>query len=153
MFSTFRFKIYIIDLYFREMSVVELSNISFSASLDNLAVAENCVEKVCSELNISEEVFPNILLACTEAVNNAIQHGAKRKASERVFMSISKNDKYLQIVVRDNGSGFDFTNLPDPTAPENLEKESGRGVFLMRSLADEVGFQNNGAEVVLRFLV
>jgi serine/threonine-protein kinase RsbW len=54
-------------------------------------------------------------------------------------------------VISDNGAGFDYNNLPDPTAPENIEKENGRGVFLMKSLADEVAFNDSGNEVSIYF--
>ena len=61
------------------------------------------------------------------------------------------DDIYGNIMIEDEGIGFDFQNLPDPTSPENLDKPSGRGIFLMKHLSDEVNFSNNGSLVELSF--
>ena len=64
---------------------------------------------------------------------------------------MSDNEKNVCFSVKDEGQGFDFDNLPDPTAPENILKENGRGIFLMRNLADKVEFTDEGTEVSLFF--
>ena len=61
------------------------------------------------------------------------------------------HDERLKIIVEDEGLGFDYNNLPDPTSPENLEKPGGRGIFLMKNLSDEVNFKDSGRLVELVF--
>jgi serine/threonine-protein kinase RsbW len=100
-----------------------------------------------------EDHYGNILIATTEAVNNAIKHGCKQKPDAMVTIQVRRSGKELCFIVKDNGKGFDYENLPDPTAPENIEREDGRGIFLMKSLADNVVFESNGAEVHLIFNV
>jgi len=135
------------------MSLKELEKISFASKVDNISIAEGFIETKCTEHNIGEDVFPNILLATTEAVNNAIVHGNKLNSEFNVELMLVRENTEVKVVVTDHGTGFDYINLPDPTAPENLEKENGRGVFMMRSLADEVSFERNGATVVLKFSI
>jgi serine/threonine-protein kinase RsbW len=84
-------------------------------------------------------------------VNNAIQHGNKENETLSIDVSVKDNQDKVCFSVRDEGNGFDFDNLPDPTAPENLLKENGRGIFLMKNLADKVEFAGHGNEVSLFF--
>jgi len=136
-----------------ETSYKEIESVSFSSDLKNLSIAESLIDDVCKNCHIHEDHYGNILIAVTEAVNNAIQHGNMEDVSKSVQISIHQNGKDLKFIVADDGNGFAFDNLPDPTAPENIEKESGRGIFLMKSLADDVAFENNGAKVTLTFTV
>lgn len=129
----------------------EFQTVSFTSSIDNLNRAETLVDEVCNKFNVHEDHYGNILIAVTEAVNNAINHGNGNDTSKNVKIEVQESDKKIKFSVCDEGRGFDFNNLPDPTAPENLEKESGRGIFLMTSLADSVAFENNGSQVVLSF--
>ena len=87
----------------------------------------------------------------TEAVNNAVVHGNKLDASKMVDIEVRTEGPILEFRVADQGPGFDFDNIPDPTAPENLEKPNGRGVFLMRQLADTCEFEELGRVAILRF--
>ena len=70
-----------------------------------------------------------------------------------MIVEVKKVDKNLVFAIEDEGSGFEFNNLPDPTAPENIEKPDGRGIFLMRNLSDEVEFESNGSKVCITFVV
>ena len=87
----------------------------------------------------------------TEAVNNAIVHGNKKDKDLLVKVSLAENGQVFCFNVIDAGPGFDYGNLPDPTAPENIEKEHGRGIFLMRNLADDVEFGDYGRSVSIYF--
>ena len=100
---------------------------------------------------MNEDAYGNVLIAVTEAVNNAIQHGNKETETLSINVSVSDNEKNVCFSVKDEGQGFDFDNLPDPTGPENILKENGRGIFLMRNLADKVEFTDEGTEVSLFF--
>lgn len=120
----------------------------FSALVD----VENLVDRVCENLGVQEDAYGNVLIAVTEAVNNAIQHGNDFKTELTVDVSVGDQPEEFCFNVKDYGKGFDFTNLPDPTSPENVLKENGRGIFLMKSLSDEVEFNESGSSVSLYFV-
>ena len=112
---------------------------------------ENYVKTLAEKYQISPDLYPNILISLTEAVNNAIRHGNRSDERKVVQIGILKRKDCLRFTVSDEGNGFDFDKLPDPTAPDNLVKCGGRGVFLMQELSDEVSFRNNGSTVELTF--
>ena len=124
---------------------------SLPSSLTSIAEVENLIEKVCADLNVSEDVFGNILISVTEGVNNAIMHGNGLNTDLKVHFSVLNNGSWICFKIQDQGTGFDFENIPDPTAPENLLKENGRGVFLMKSLSDDLTFEQNGTVVNILF--
>ena len=128
-------------------------SINFSSIPENLSLVEKLVEEVCIECNINEEHFGNILISITEAVNNAIQHGNKYDPQKNVALICDSdtNRGNLSFTIEDQGDGFDFQTIPDPTSPENIEKLCGRGIFLMKNLADKVGFKKKGRVVELNF--
>jgi serine/threonine-protein kinase RsbW len=133
---------------------MEKMTVHFESKADNIVVAEKLVDDVCTKFKVDEDYYGNILIALTEAVNNAINHGNRQNPKKQVDIEFfSKGDNALHFVVKDQGEGFDFEHLPDPTDPANLEKISGRGVFLMRNLADVVEFRDNGATVEMVFQV
>lgn len=136
-----------------ETNYKEIETVSFPSSIDNIKVAEDLVDQVCRLNQVHEDHFGNVLIAVTEAVNNAIHHGNLEDKRKSVKIDVKRNEKDLCFVITDEGRGFNFENLPDPTAPENIEKENGRGIFLMKSLADDVVFENNGSEVHVIFSI
>lgn len=121
------------------------------SKIENLRIVEKAVDELSSEYNLSSELYGNILIATIEAANNAILHGNKLDESKNVNIRFKIEDKFLSIVVKDQGEGFDYKSIPDPTAPENLEKINGRGVFLMERLSDKIMFSDNGSKVELLF--
>lgn len=127
------------------------NNIVFSSEPKNVAYAEKLIDQISEELDISSDVYGNILVSVVEAVNNAINHGNKQDRSKKVSLFWDYENQQLSFKIIDEGPGFDFTKTPDPTAPENLEKPNGRGIFLMKHLADEVEFNEKGNQVELRF--
>lgn len=128
-----------------------VQEIQFPSKVENLSLVEKLIDQVCVEYRVNEDHYGNILIALTEAVNNAIIHGNKQDPSKHITLSCETKDNNLLFIVEDEGPGFDFDHLPDPTDPENIEKPNGRGVFLMKNLADEVNFFNNGNRVELKF--
>ncbi len=80
-----------------------------------------------------------------------LSHGNANDRSKNVFLSLFLDSSMIRFVIKDEGSGFNYENLPDPTAPENIEKLGGRGIFLMKHLSDEVDFKDNGRIVELCF--
>lgn len=125
--------------------------ISFSSETQNIALVEQLIDDICEKLHIKEDFYGNILISLTEAVNNAIVHGNKLDATKKVSVKMQVSGAKLQFFISDQGPGFDYNNLPDPTAPENIEKPNGRGVFLMRNLADKCEFLDDGKIVALEF--
>lgn len=127
--------------------------LNITSTSDNIRLVERLVEDVCDVFNVNEDNYGNILIAVTEAVNNAIYHGNNGNPDKRIKIGFESGEKNIRFSVADEGKGFDFDNLPDPTDPLNLGKPHGRGVFLMKNLADKVEFNNNGQEVMLTFNV
>jgi serine/threonine-protein kinase RsbW len=98
---------------------------------------ESLLESVNKEFCLEAERFVNLQIASSEAVINAIVHGNKENPQKKVFTEISHNSIAITVIIQDEGSGFDLSKLPDPTSEENIFKESGRGIFIIRSLVDE----------------
>tara|TARA_Y100001954_G_scaffold62206_1_gene67791 strand:+ start:37 stop:441 length:405 start_codon:yes stop_codon:yes gene_type:complete len=127
--------------------------ISLASESKSLLVLEEWINKLCDLYQISVEQYGNVLIAITEAVNNAIIHGNKNVANKKTEIEYNIENQTITFTVFDEGNGFDFNDLPDPTSPENLEKPQGRGIFLMNHLADEVNFIDNGNVVQLKFTI
>ena len=127
--------------------------ITIRSEQENLRIIENIIDEVSSEIKLSSELYGKVLIAAVEAVNNAIMHGNKSIPEKKVEFKISTTGKEMHIFVSDEGEGFDYENVPDPTAPENIENIHGRGVFLMIQLSDEVHFYENGSKVELKFYI
>ena len=124
--------------------------IKFQSKIENINIVEKLVDEISAKQNLSSEIYGNLLVAMVEAVNNAIIHGNKLDESKDVIVTYGIDEGFFWFNVKDQGPGFDFTKLPDPTLPENLEKPHGRGIFLMSHLVDEIKFGENGTKVCLR---
>lgn len=124
-----------------------------SSKAENIILVEKMIEDVCDLFNINQDYYGNILVALTEAVNNAIYHGNAGNENKNIDISFKTTADYVSFMIKDEGSGFNPDSLPDPTNPENIEKPNGRGVFLMRRLADKVSFEDNGSKVILDFKI
>jgi serine/threonine-protein kinase RsbW len=122
-----------------------------ASKIENLREVEKVVDEIATKYQLKNELYGNILIAFLEAVNNAIVHGNKQNEEKDVIVNITIEKGELHIVVKDQGKGFDYENVPDPTAPENIENISGRGIFLMRKLSDKLIFDENGTKAELIF--
>jgi serine/threonine-protein kinase RsbW len=125
--------------------------ISFTSKAENLNQVEVLINTVCKDYEVNEDYYGNILIALTEAVNHARHHGNKSNPNKTVTLGFYAENSILKFTVEDEGPGFDYQNLPDPTDPKNIEKPHGRGVFLMTKLADEIDFASEGAIVTMSF--
>ena len=125
--------------------------LSFPSKAENLNQVEELINKLCKKFEVNEDYYGNILIALTEAVNNAIHLGNKSNPSKEVNIKFNADGPLLKFTIKDDGPGFDFENLPDPTDPKNIEKPHGRGVFLMRNLVDEIEFNDDGSTVIMHF--
>jgi len=117
----------------------------------NVSEVETFVENLVNRYNLSPDKQCNILISLTEAVTNAIVHGNCKEENKTVQVKSRKERNCIAVRVIDEGNGFNYNDVPDPTAPENLCKCGGRGVFLMRQLSDKIRFYNNGSTVEMRF--
>ncbi|MDT8308842.1 MAG: ATP-binding protein [Bacteroidales bacterium] len=134
------------------MTQISNNSIAFNANLANIHIVEKFIEEICDTYNIFNNFFGNILIAVSEAVENAIIHGNNNDPETTVTVSFQNKPAGLYFTVSDEGKGFDTNNLPDPTDTNNSGSE-GRGLFLIKSLADEVSFDNNGSTVHLLFKI
>jgi serine/threonine-protein kinase RsbW len=138
-------------IYMKEgFNIIEELNIP--ADFQSLVDVENLVDRVCHTVGVQEDAYGNVLIAVTEAVNNAISHGSQQDKSLNVAVYVADATESFCFSVKDEGQGFDYHNLPDPTAPENILKENGRGIFLMKNLSDEVEYNEKGNQVSLYFV-
>ncbi len=97
----------------------------------------------------NEEKIFEVKLALEEALTNAMRHGNALDSSLEVDVRIEAGPAKVILDIHDEGKGFDFQNLPDPTTKSNVDKPSGRGVFLMRRLMDKIEFYDSGSGVKL----
>ncbi len=125
--------------------------IEVPALTENIRMIESFIDNAREKFKLDDDIYGNIMIAVTEAVNNAIKHGSSSDSSKNVNLSLLVDGSTLKFRVEDAGRGFDYMHLPDPTAPENLEKPGGRGIFLMKHLADDVAFLEGGRVVELSF--
>ena len=112
---------------------------------------ESQTEMLAKRVGFDEDECVNLGIAVTEVVANAITHGNKKDANKKVVVTFRYSESFIEISIRDQGKGFKPENVDDPLKPENLYKESGRGIFIVKSLMDKVSynFYDNGSEVVL----
>ena len=128
-------------------------NITFDSRLDNISIVEKLIDEVSEKYKINDTIYGNILVSLVEAVNNAIKHGNKLDLSKKVDLYIEVDGNTLLCRITDEGIGFNYKNVPDPTTPENIDKPHGRGVFLMLKLTDNLEFKNDGRQVEMQFVL
>jgi len=127
------------------------SKISIPSDFSYLKKVEGFILGVLEDVKASDFISGYIILCVSESVNNAIYHGNKQDLNKHVTIFAECIDNYLLVEVADEGSGFNYEDLPDPTRSENIRKEGGRGLFIIRSLVDQISFKNNGSIIQLKF--
>ncbi|MCA1900598.1 MAG: ATP-binding protein [Candidatus Hydrogenedens sp.] len=128
-------------------------SITIPSKLEQISLIEKIIDEISEQLTITPDVYGKILIATIEGVNNAIVHGNKLDQRKNVTITFTVNDKEIIVKISDQGTGFDPNAIPDPTVPENIENISGRGVFLMKKLSDNIKFENKGSTVELHFRI
>ena len=127
--------------------------IEIKSDPENLHIVEKLIDEMTEKQQIESDLYGKILVATIEAVNNAIIHGNKSDANKKVCIDVNTEEGEVKIRIRDEGEGFDYKKVPDPTAPENIENIHGRGVFLMTRLSDGIRFNDKGTEVEMTFKI
>lgn len=135
------------------MTITETRFVTFPSVKENVALVERFVDEICQYYNIGDEHYGNILVALTEAVSNAIFHGNRLNPDKSVKFFYETKENNLCFTVQDEGSGYNPDTLPDPTDPENIESPSGRGVYLMKKLTDDIKFHEDGRRIELYFRI
>ena len=131
----------------------ELYTLQLPSKLESITQLENLVEVIADKHQISEDTFANMMTCLNEVATNAIVHGNNLDPAKKVIINAEVDGRRTTWTITDQGEGFDYTNLADPTAPENLENLAGRGVFIVKHLADQVVFNAKGNEVELLFKI
>lgn len=131
----------------------ELYTLQLPSKPESITLLENLIEQIADKHNISEDTFANMMTCLNEIAINAIVHGNKLDESKKVIVNAEVEPKRVIWTIADEGEGFDYEHLPDPTAVENLENLTGRGVFIVKQLADQCVFNATGNEVELHFKI
>jgi len=108
------------------------------SKMEALADVRKLVETASREFGLDEELSHWMELSVNESAINAIQHGNALDQSKEVFLRISLDDDLIEVIVEDQGGGFDLADVPDPTDMENLLKPGGRGILIIQSFMDSV---------------
>jgi serine/threonine-protein kinase RsbW len=127
-------------------------SLTIESSTANLRKVEDFLEEISYEAGISREAFGKVLVSVMEAVNNSIIHGNGGDPSKKVNIRFTRDNDTLSVTITDEGGGFVPDEVPDPTSPENIENLRGRGVFLMRRLADIIEYSPSGNSVKMSFI-
>ncbi len=120
------------------------------STLDSVEVAEKAVLQAAVDIGFGEDELHQLGMAVRESMVNAVVHGNRYNTRKKVHVSITQAPDRLTIIIADEGDGFDLTSVPDPLAEDNLLRQSGRGLLLMRAFVDEFQVRRgepNGTEV------
>jgi serine/threonine-protein kinase RsbW len=135
----------------RLMTAPQRVSYRMESTLESVNKAEEMAERIAAQAGIDEDTRSGISMAVREAMINAVLHGNAYDTNKRVNLTLEHKGQELIVTITDEGTGFVPEEVPDPLAPENLLKGSGRGIFLMRAFMDEVRFRklNPGTEIIL----
>lgn len=131
----------------------ELYTLQLPSKPESITLLETLIEQIADKHQVSEDTFANMMTCLNEIAINAIVHGNKLDESKKVIVNAEVDAKRVVWTITDEGDGFDYDHLPDPTAEENLENLTGRGVFIVKQLADQCVFNTKGNEVELHFKI
>jgi len=127
------------------------AKISFISQLESLVFAEKFIKDLLANGKYSKELNSDIHIVVVEAIVNAIVHGNRMNPKKFVYVIGKIEHNAALFTIRDEGKGFDFMALADPTIKENIESPKGRGLFLMNKLAKKVTFLDKGRIVTIEF--
>lgn len=140
-----------ICLHFSLALYANPSMLTLASDTSNINQVQQLVDQLTRRYRLDQEKHDNLLISLTEAVTNAIVHGNKQDRSKLVRIHCNQVSEGIAILVSDQGCGFNFDSLPDPTSPERICECGGRGVFLMHQLCDRMRYIDGGSTVEMRF--
>jgi serine/threonine-protein kinase RsbW len=134
--------------------IIKLSE-TYDSEKKSIKYVEPLINSIKEKVPISLEKYYNILIAVTEAFNNAIIHGNKLDSNKKVDIEITANNNLIEVIISDEGEGFNPDELADPREPDNLLKDNGRGVLLIKELSDKCDFSHSekGTIVMMTFFI
>ena len=124
--------------------VIKGDTICIPSDQEHLVAVDEFLEGTLRGFAVDESLIADIAISVTEIVNNAIIHGNKKDPAKEVSLRIQNDSGKLQFTITDEGAGFDPKDIPDPLKEENLMREVGRGVFIVKSLMDNITVENTG---------
>jgi serine/threonine-protein kinase RsbW len=132
-------------------STTSRASFTLASSIESVDMVEKSAEEFAGRAGFDEDTVANVAMAVREAAVNAVLHGNAYNSSKHITVSFEANADALVVRITDQGPGLDPSNLPDPLAPENILRGSGRGIFLIRAFMDEVHFRqlHPGTELTL----
>ncbi len=119
----------------------DMEKFEFPSRISSLKKFYRVFEKLKKRFNVPDEYYDRLFLASSEAFMNAIIHGNKFDPRKKVYVTVKVYKTFYEVEIKDEGEGFEPESLSNPTDDENLLKESGRGVYLIKAIADAVKFQ------------
>ena len=122
------------------------------SNYDELDKVEELLQQLKQKFKIPSELYDDILISVTEAVTNAITHGNQLNPDKKVLLKIIKEPQCFIFEIQDEGNGFNPEQVPDPTKPENIFKPSGRGIYVIKKLADALQVLPPGNKIRIKFL-
>ena len=126
-------------------------SLTLASSLESVATVERAAEDFVLRAGFPPETVPTIVMAVREAAINAVLHGNAYSPDKQITATFETNSDSLVVRITDQGAGLDPNKVPDPLAPENILRGSGRGIFLIKAFMDEVHFRqlHPGTELTL----
>jgi len=130
----------------------QTKELKIPSALMNLSQIEKFVEEICDQHYLNDSYFGNILVAVEEAVKNAIIHGNKNDINKQVIITYHSGSRVLTFRIEDEGEGFDYSSVPDLLeCEESVSAKIGKGIFLIRALADNVSYNDEVNSVEITF--
>ena len=123
-----------------------------SSDLNRIKDVEKVTDRIAKYMNFPEDDRDSLAIAVTEIVGNAISHGNKGDKTKKVKIKFEYHNDTIIVQIQDEGKGFDVENIKNPLDPENLLKESGRGIFIVRALMNEIKFLKGETGVIVQLI-
>ena len=123
----------------------------FPSNPELLPEVEQYVIEIAEKVNLNPDKFNNLALSVSEAASNSVVHGNNSDPSKFLKGKITVTDEVMEVSLKDQGNGFEVSEVPDPTKPENILKDSGRGIHIIRNFVDDLkyNFSPEGTEAIL----
>ena len=131
----------------------DYSKIELNSDKSAIHEVEQFIEFIADKYNITNTYFGNMAIAITEAISNSIEHGNKNDVNKKISLEFYTETRGLIFKITDEGNGFDINSISDPTDINNSDSSKGRGIFLMKSLADDIIFNELGNSIELIFSI